>query len=282
MHPTIHCAVLGTVRCPRSVIFWADSHLVGTCENSNETMTQRVALFVTCLVDLFFPEIGEATAQVLESAGIEVTFPEAQTCCGQPAHNSGFRRDTAKLARHFIEVFEDADAIVAPSGSCVTMVRHEYPKLFEPGSEWRRRAEAIARKTYELSQFLVHQIGVTDIGATFHAKVTLHDSCHANHILQVHDEPRLLLNQVRGLQLIEMERSDWCCGFGVTFAVRLPEISTAMMQQKIATASSSGAMILVTGDASCMMHIAGGLRRNHSPVRAIHLAQILASQEQEN
>ncbi len=239
-------------------------------------MPPRVSLFVTCLADVLFPNIAEDTVRVLRRVGAQVEFPKGQTCCGQPAFNSGFRRDAAQMARHFIEVFAEAEAIVTPSGSCAAMVRHEYPHLFPAGSSWHSRAQEIASRTYELSQFLVQRMGVSDVGATFAGKVTWHDSCHLNRVLGIHDEPRRLLRAVRGLELIEMERSDWCCGFGGTFAVRLPEISTAMMHEKIRHAAASGAQALVTADASCMMHIAGGLRRQGINLPVIHLAQILA------
>lgn len=239
-------------------------------------MPPRVSLFVTCLADVLFPNIAEDAARVLRRVGAQVEFPQGQTCCGQPAFNSGFRREAAQMAQHFIEVFAEAEAIVTPSGSCAAMVRHEYPHLFPADSPWHSRAQEIASRTYELSQFLVQRMGVSDVGAAFVGKVTWHDSCHLNRVLGIHDEPRRLLRAVRGLELIEMERSDGCCGFGGTFAVRLPEISTAMMHEKIRHAAASGAQALVTADASCMMHIAGGLRRQGINLAVVHLAQILA------
>ncbi|MCC7354139.1 MAG: (Fe-S)-binding protein [Anaerolineae bacterium] len=239
-------------------------------------MPPRVSLFVTCLADVLFPNVAEDTVRILRRVGVQVEFPKGQTCCGQPAFNSGFRRDAAQMAQHFLEVFAEAEAIVTPSGSCAAMVKREYLHLFPADSPWYRRAHEIAGRTYELSQFLVQRLGVSDVGAAFTGKVTWHDSCHLNRVLGVHDEPRKLLRAVRGLELVEMERSDWCCGFGGTFAVRLPEISTAMMQEKIKNAAASGAQALVTGDASCMMHIAGGLRRQGINLPVVHLAQILA------
>ena len=242
-------------------------------------MPPRVALFVTCLADILFPHIAEDTVRLLRRLGFQVEFPTRQTCCGQPAYNSGFRREAAQMARHFLEVFADAEAIVTPSGSCAAMVKREYLHLFPAGSPWHQRAAEVAARTFELSQFLVQKMGITDVGATFVGKVTWHDSCHLNRALGIHAEPRALLRAVHGLELVEMERSDWCCGFGGTFAVRLPEISTAMMGEKIQHAVDSGAQALVTGDTSCMMHIAGGLRRQGISLPVVHIAQILAGEK---
>ncbi len=240
----------------------------------------RVALFVTCLADLFYPQVAEGVVRVLWRLGVEVDFPQAQTCCGQPAYNNGYRRDAAILARHFLDVFEAAPYIVTPSGSCAAMVRKVYPSLFADDPARRTQAEAIAARTYEFSEFLVRVLGVEDVGATYPATVTYHDACHLSRMLGVRDEPRRLLRAVRGLTLVEMERPDWCCGFGGAFSVHMPAISTAILAQKIQRASATGANALVTSDAGCMMHIAGRLARLGERMRVLHLAQVLAGEEQ--
>jgi L-lactate dehydrogenase complex protein LldE len=234
-----------------------------------------VALFVTCLADLFFPEVGEATVKLLRQAGCRVTFPAGQTCCGQPAFNTGYRREAARLARRFIALFEDADAVVAPSGSCTLMVKQEYPHLFAQEPAMRARAEALAARTFDLATFLVDVLGVTELGARFDGRVTYHDSCHLNQGLGVHEAPRQLLRAVEGLELVEMADSDRCCGFGGTFAVKMPDISTAMLGDKLDRIVATGAQTVVVCDASCGMQIAGGLSRRGSPVKVIHLAQLL-------
>ncbi len=236
----------------------------------------RVSLFVTCLIDLFYPSVGEDVVRVLRRLGVEVEFPPAQTCCGQPAFNTGYRDDARPLAQHFLRTFEQAETIVAPSGSCAYMVRHEYPALFADDSVWRERAEAIAARTYAFSEFLVDVLGVEDVGATYNGVVTYHDACHLSRGLAVREQPRRLLRAVRGLELVEMERADWCCGFGGTFAVRMAGVSGALLEQKIARIQAAGAPVVVTSDAGCIAHIGGGLSRQRSPVRMMHLAQILA------
>lgn len=238
----------------------------------------RVALFVTCLADLFYPQIAEDVVRVLWRLGVEVDFPQAQTCCGQPAYNSGYRRDAAILARHFLDIFEAAPLIVTPSGSCAAMVRKVYPDLLAADPARRAQAEAIAARTYEFSEFLVRVLGVEDVGATYPATVTYHDACHLCRALGVREEPRRLLRAVRGLTLVEMERPDWCCGFGGAFSVRMPAVSTAILTQKIQRARATGADALVTSDAGCMMHIAGRLARLGEPMRVLHLAQVLAGE----
>jgi len=240
----------------------------------------RVALFVTCLADLFYPQVAEDVVRVLWRLGVEVDFPQAQTCCGQPAYNNGYRRDAAILARHFLDVFEAAPYIVTPSGSCAAMVRKVYPDLLADDPARRARAEVIAAHTYEFSEFLVRVLGVEDVGATYLATVTYHDACHLCRALGVREEPRRLLRAVRGLTLVEMERPDWCCGFGGTFSVHMPAISTAILAQKIRRARATGAEALVTSDAGCMMHIAGRLARLGEPLHVLHLAQVLAREDE--
>lgn len=239
-------------------------------------MTRRVALFATCLADQVWPEVAEATVAVLERAGCTVTFDAAQTCCGQPAFNSGFQADARRVARHFVEVFERADAIVAPSGSCVAMV-HRLPDLLRAEPEWRERAERVAHRTFELAAFLVRELGVTDVGARLVARVAWHDACHGLRELGLRGEPRALLRAVRGLELVELATAEACCGFGGTFAVKFPELSTAMLDHKLAELDPQRVDVLASLDGSCLMQIRGRLQRLGSPVRTLHLAEILAS-----
>jgi L-lactate dehydrogenase complex protein LldE len=236
----------------------------------------RASLFVTCLLDLFYPHVGEDVVAVLRRLGVTVDFPAAQTCCGQPAFNTGYRDDARALAKHFIRTFAEAEAIVTPSGSCAYMVCHEYPRLFADEPHWFEESRAIAARTYEFSQFLVDVLGVEDVGAAYDSTVTYHDACHLARGLGVREQPRRLLRAVRGLKLVEMERPDWCCGFGGTFAVRMAEISGGLLEQKIARIEDSAAPVVVTSDAGCIAHIRGGLSRRGSSVRVKHLAQILA------
>ena len=240
----------------------------------------KAALFVTCLVDQLCPNVGTATVDVLRRAGCDVTFDDRQTCCGQPAFNTGYRREARKFAERFIEIFEnsDADAIVSPSGSCTAMVKH-FHELFADDPEWRERAKNVAAKTHELSDFLVNELGVDDVGATLSCKATWHDACHGLRDLGIHDEPRRLLNKVSGLEFVEMENADVCCGFGGTFSVKYPEISAGILDNKIEMIEKSGADTVVASDASCLMQIGGRLSRIGSKVRTKHLAEVLASQE---
>ena len=240
----------------------------------------RVSLFVTCLVDQPWPSVGTSTVAVLRRAGCEVVFDERQTCCGQPAFNTGFRSDARVLARRFIEIFEESDsaAIVSPSGSCTAMVHH-FPELFPEDETWRRRAQAIAARTYEFSSFLIQVLGVDDVGASFNGGVTWHDACHGLRDLGIHSEPRRLLRNVRGAEFVELPNADTCCGFGGTFSVKYPEISVAILNHKIEAIEKAGVRAVVSADASCLMQIGGRLSRNGSAVRAMHLAELLASQE---
>ncbi|MFQ6015691.1 MAG: (Fe-S)-binding protein [Anaerolineae bacterium] len=239
----------------------------------------RVSLFVTCLTDLFYPEIGEGVVQVLRRLGIKVDFPSQQTCCGQPAFNSGYRQEAAQLARRFITIFEGADYVVAPSGSCTHMVRHEYPRLLADDPAMHARARALSGKVYEFTEFLVKVLGVSDVGAVYHRLVTYHDSCHLRRGLGVVQEPRALLRAVKGLELVEMAKSDRCCGFGGSFAVRFPEISQAILEEKVERVLATGADILVAADAGCLMHIGGALQRKGRQVETMHVAQLLARGE---
>jgi len=240
----------------------------------------RVSLFITCLVDQLWPEVGTSAVEVLRRTGCEVVFDERQTCCGQPAFNTGYRSDARVLARRFIEIFEDAgaDAIVSPSGSCTAMVHH-FHQLFEDDEHWRKRAEAIAHRTHEFSSFLVNVLGVDDVGASFRGRVTWHDACHGLRDLNLHSEPRRLIKGVRGVEFVELPNADACCGFGGTFSVKYPEISVAILDNKIAEIEKAGVRAVTSGDASCLMQIRGRLTRQKSPVRAMHLAELLASHE---
>ncbi len=236
----------------------------------------RVALFISCIVDLFYPEIGTATVEVLRRAGVDVYFPSRQTCCGQVSFNSGYRAETIPLAKHFCDVFDGADIVVSPSGSCAATVRHVYPQLLADDPTYAARAESIATRTLELSEFLVDVLKVGDLGAEWRGRITYHDACHAHRILGIYAQPRQLLRAVRGLELVEMERSDWCCGFGGTFAVKMPEVSVAIADHKERQVEATGVDTVVTSDAACMMHMEGSFRRTNPALKVMHFAQILA------
>jgi L-lactate dehydrogenase complex protein LldE len=240
----------------------------------------KVSLFITCLVDQLTPQVGVSTVDVLRRAGCEVVFDERQTCCGQPAFNTGYRSEAQKFAKRFIEIFEEteAEAIVSPSGSCTAMVKH-FHELFPDDVNWRQRAEGIATKTHELSNFLINVLKIDDVGASFKGKITWHDACHGLRELGLRDEPRRLLKNIRGAEFIEMPNADSCCGFGGTFSVKFPEISVAILDNKIEAIEKSDVRAVVSGDASCLMQIGGRLSRLGSNVKPMHLAEILASQE---
>jgi L-lactate dehydrogenase complex protein LldE len=234
----------------------------------------KVSLLVTCLGDAFFPEVGVATVRLLRRLGVQVDFPRAQTCCGQPHFNSGYHADARELARHTIGAFANGQKVVAPSGSCAAMVKLEYPELFHDDLVWHGRAEDLAHRTHELSDFLVNVLGVEDVGARFDGRVTYHMACHLRG-LGLLTEPERLLQRVRGLEYVPLERKDECCGFGGSFAVRFPQISGAMVRDKVALIEQTGAETVVATDAGCLMNIAGCLRRRGSKVRALHLAEVL-------
>ncbi len=234
----------------------------------------RVSLLVTCLGDALFPEVGVATVRLLRRLGIEVDFPPAQTCCGQPQFNSGYHDDARALARHTIQAFDNGQLVVTPSGSCAAMVKLEYPELLHADHRWCERARRLAERTHELSEFLVNVLGKDDVGARFEGKATYHMACHLRG-LGVSSEPERLLRKVRGLELEPLERFDECCGFGGSFSVRFPNISGAMVNDKAAFIEQTGADVMVATDAGCLMNIAGCLRRRGSKVRALHLAQVL-------
>jgi L-lactate dehydrogenase complex protein LldE len=229
---------------------------------------------VTCLGDVFFPDVGKATVRLLRRLGVEVDFPEAQTCCGQPHFNSGYHDDARIIARHTIQAFTGDRLVITPSGSCAAMVKLEYPKLFDQDLVWHGRAEDLARRTHELSDFIVNVLRKEDVGAKFSGRVTYHAACHLRG-LGIQSEPERLLKNVRDIQYVPMERSDECCGFGGSFSVRFPEISGAMVRDKAGFIEKTGAEYVVATDAGCLMNIAGYLRRQGSKVRAMHLAEIL-------
>jgi L-lactate dehydrogenase complex protein LldE len=234
----------------------------------------KVSLLITCLGDALFPEVGVATVRLLRRLGVAVDFPAAQTCCGQPHFNSGYHADARALAKHTIHAFANGQPVVAPSGSCAAMVKLEYPHLFHDDLVWHGRAEDLAHRTHELSDFLVNVLGVEDIGSRFEGKVTYHMACHLRGLGLV-TEPERLLRRVKGLEYVPLERRDECCGFGGSFAVRFPDISGAMVGDKAALIEQTGADTVVATDAGCLMNIAGCLRRRGSRVQALHLAQVL-------
>jgi L-lactate dehydrogenase complex protein LldE len=230
----------------------------------------RIALFVTCLGDTLFPETGKAVVAILERLGHEVVFPAEQTCCGQLHLNSGYRDEAATLARRFVEMFGEYDAVVSPSSSCVGTVRELYPQLVP-------EAAKLGERVFELSELLVNELGVDDVGAYFPHRVTYHPTCHSLRVTRVGDAPLRLLRNVRGLELVELPAADECCGFGGTFAVKNADTSIAMLTDKCASIVSTGASVCSAVDGSCLLHIGGGLERQGTEVRALHLAEILAS-----
>jgi L-lactate dehydrogenase complex protein LldE len=239
----------------------------------------RIALFLTCLGDALYPDVGKATVTLLERLGHEVVFPTDQTCCGQMHVNTGYQREAVPLVRHHVETFEPYDVIVAPSGSCVGCVRHQHAMVARGAHDDRlaERADAVAARTYELSELLVDVLGVEDVGAYYPHRVTYHPTCHSLRMLRVGDKPLRLLRHVRGMTLLELPEADQCCGFGGTFALKNADTSTAMLADKMRNVLSTGAEVAAAGDASCLMHIGGGLSRLRSGTRTIHLAEILAS-----
>lgn len=240
-------------------------------------MNRRVSLFVTCIVDQLFPRAGLAMADVLERIGWTVDFPEAQTCCGQPAFNSGYREEARLVARHFLKVFSGAEYIVVPSGSCTAMITHHFEDIFQKEPETLALTHQIAGRVWEFSQFLVEVAGVEDVGARLEEVVTYHDSCHALRELKIKDGPRRLLSNVRGLELREMDTAEECCGFGGTFSVKFPEVSGGMSRTKVESILRTGANAVVSIDSSCLMQLQGALFRAGSTVKTMHLAEVLAS-----
>ncbi|MBI1848655.1 MAG: (Fe-S)-binding protein [Candidatus Rokubacteria bacterium] len=234
----------------------------------------RASLMITCLGDLFYPEVGVRIVRLLRRLGVEVDFPAGQTCCGLPLFNSGYHAQAAEVARRTLPLFAGAEHVVVPSGSCAWMVKAEYPHLLH--GEERAGAEALAAKTHELSQFLVDVIGRTDFTSTVKGRVTYHDSCHLLRGLGETRTPRAILGRLAGAELVELAGGDECCGFGGSFAVRLPEVSSAILDRKLASVEATGAACVAACDAGCLMQMSGGLSRRASAVRALHLAELIA------
>ena len=250
----------------------------------NEAMP-TVQLFVTCLVDTFYPETAEAIVSILHRLGVDVDFPSAQTCCGQPQFNAGLRADARQMAEHMIETFEENLAkvsepsqgchIVTPSGSCAHMIRHNYPELFAKEPDWLARAQALAKRTFEFTEYLVDVLGVTDVGGRWDGTLTYHPSCHLSRGLGIDRQPRALLAQVKGATIVELPEEQDCCGFGGVFSVAHPELSAEFLKRKISNLEKTEAPTLVVADTGCIMHIAGGLNRQKKPQKVMHIAEVL-------
>ena len=242
----------------------------------------RIALFITCFNDTLFPEAGRATVAVLERLGHTVIFPEAQTCCGQMHYNSGYQREAIPLVRHFVETFGDAEVVVAPSASCVGLIRDQYPHAARLAGDagLAEAVEALRPKVFELTEFLVKHLGVEDVGAYFPHRVTYHPTCHSLRVLHVGDAPLRLLRAVRGIDLVTLPEATECCGFGGTFAIKNPDTSMAMLGDKLRHVLDTKAEICAAADTSCLMHIGGALHRQRAGVRTMHIAEILAATEE--
>jgi Fe-S oxidoreductase len=243
--------------------------------------TKRVALMVTCVNDAMFPDTGRAVVELLTRLGVEVDFPEAQTCCAQPMVNSGYLDEAVPVVRTFVSAFEGYDAVVTPSGSCAGSARHQHRIVAERAGDRQlvERVSVLAPKVFELTEFLVDVLGVTDVGASFPHRVTYHPTCHSLRLLGVGDRPRRLLEAVRGITLVDLPDAEQCCGFGGTFATKNADVSVAMGSDKARHVRETDAEVLVAGDSSCLTHIGGLLSRQRSGVRVMHLAEILASTE---
>ena len=242
----------------------------------------KASLFITCFNDTLFPETGQATVRLLERLGVEVDFPREQTCCGQMHFNSGYADETVPLVRRFVSVFADSEVVVAPSASCVGMVRDYYTDVAERSGDEALKEEvrAIQPRVLELSEFLIDRLGVEDVGAYFPHQVTYHPTCHSLRILHVGDRPLRLLRAVAGIDLVELPEAEGCCGFGGTFAVKNADTSMAMLTDKVRAVLDTGAQVCTAGDNSCLMHIGGALSRQRAGVRAMHMAEILASTDE--
>lgn len=240
---------------------------------------KRVSLFVTCIVDMIYPATGMSVVKILEHLNIVVNFPMGQTCCGQPAFNSGYRTEAKTVAKQFLKTFADAEVIVVPSGSCTAMIRHEYPTLFADDIEYKAQAEYIASITWEFTEFLVDGLGITDLDLTLpqEESFAFHDGCHGLRLLGLKNQGRVLLGNVENGTVEELNECDVCCGFGGLFAVKMPNVSNAMLQTKIKNIESSDAQTIVTGDASCLTQMNGGLSRKGSHKKVSHIAEVLAS-----
>lgn len=238
-----------------------------------------IQLFITCLVDTFHPETGEAILNIFSRLGVTVDFPPAQTCCGQPAFNAGLREAARPLAEHTLRVFEHTKGeIVLPSGSCAHMLKHGYPELFASDPHWLPRARALAARTFEFTEYLVDVLGVTDVGAHWEGPLTYHPSCHLSRGLGIDRQPRALLAAVRGATLVELPHPEECCGFGGVFSVEHPELSAEFLKRKISNLEKSQSPTLVVADTGCRLHLEGGLHRQKKPQKVVHIAEVLANQ----
>ena len=243
----------------------------------------RVSLFITCFNDTLFPGTGQAVVKLLERLGHTVEFPMAQTCCGQMHFNTGYQQDALPLARHFVEVFGDAEVVLSPSASCVGMVREFYPRLAEIAEDqtFAQKVKSLLPRVYELSEFLVHKLGIDDVGAYYPHRVTYHPTCHSLRMIRVGDAPLRLLRKVRSIDLIELPGAEECCGFGGTFSIKNPDISMAMLGDKVRHVLDTRAEVCAAADNSCLMQIGGALHRQRAGVKTVHLAEILAATEED-
>ena len=236
----------------------------------------HVQLFVTCLVDSFYPQTGEAIVSILRRLGIDVEFPRDQTCCGQPAFNAGLRAEARPIAEHTIRVFEKTTGdIVMPSGSCAHMIKHNYPELFADDPIWLPRAQALGKRVFEFTEYVVDQLGVTDLGAQWNGMLTYHPSCHLSRGMNIDRQPRALLANVKSAQIVDLPNAEECCGFGGIFSMEHPELSAEWLKRKIGNLEESKSPTLVVAEAGCLMHIAGGLHRQKKQQRVVHIAEIL-------
>jgi L-lactate dehydrogenase complex protein LldE len=243
---------------------------------NKERLKMRVTLFATCLVDMFQSKVGKATVELLERLGCEIDFPESQVCCGQPAYNSGYVKESKEAMKKMIKAFENAEFVVSPSGSCVAMFK-EYPHIFKNDREWELRAQQLADKTYELTQFIVDVLKIEDVGARLPGRATFHTSCHMTRLLGVRTAPMILLNNVKDLQYTELPGKEQCCGFGGTFSVKMTQISEQMVDEKVLHVEETGAEYLIGADAGCMMNIGGRIDRTGKPIKVMHIAEVLNS-----
>jgi L-lactate dehydrogenase complex protein LldE len=235
----------------------------------------KVGLFIPCLVDQFYPSTAIAVVKILKKFKVDFDYPQQQTCCGQPAYNTGYRKEAAKMAEKFIDNFIPFDCIIAPSGSCTSMVKLLYPNL-EFSDEYQKKCKELVSKVYEFSDFLVNQLKVTDTGSSFKGKVTYHSSCHLTRELGIKNEPRILISGMKNVEFIESENTEECCGFGGTFSIKFPELSTSMGEDKVKGMLKTGAEYIIGGDNSCLMQIDGIINKNKFPIKTIHLAEALA------
>ena len=239
-------------------------------------MTKKIQLFITCLIDTLYPQVGIDVVEVLQRAGVEVACPAGQTCCGQPAFNAGLRQEAKKIAQHTIAVFEKTEGdVVIPSGSCCAMIRNHYIELFEDNPEWKTRAENFAQRCYEFSEYLVDILNITELESSYSGKITYHPSCHLLRELGVNRQPLKLLEMVKDAELVPLPNAEECCGFGGVFSVEHPQLSNAFLERKLANIEASGADIVVACDAGCITNINGGFSHRLQPTKAVHLAQIL-------